>query len=86
MEQKAVDAPEKMGGGMMVVMMMMLDTFKRHLTSEIKATGSSIITDLVVVPKVMASQLKLLHDVVNKLCKDHRKQLYVVCFDSSWKV
>jgi hypothetical protein len=56
--------------------MLVLDAFKRHLTPEIKATGSSMNVDLVVIPGGMTSELQVLDDVVNKLFRDHLKQLY----------
>jgi len=57
------------------LMFVMLDACRRCLTPWIKATVSSIITDFVIAPEVMASQLQLWHVVVNKLYKDHQKQL-----------
>jgi hypothetical protein len=58
--------------------MLVLDAFKGHLTPDVKATitGGSINTDLVVIPRGMISQLQVLDVVVNKLFKDHLKQLY----------
>jgi hypothetical protein len=60
--------------------MLVLDALKGHLMPDIKATitGSSINMDTVVIPGVggMTSQLQVLNVVVNKLFKDHVKQLY----------
>jgi hypothetical protein len=55
--------------------MLVLDAFKGHLIPEVKATitGSSINTDLVVIPGSMTSELQVLD--VNKPFKDHLKQL-----------
>jgi hypothetical protein len=57
---------------------LVLDAFKGHLTPAVKATiaGGCINTDLVVIPSGMTSQLHVLDVVVNKLFKDHLKQLY----------
>ena len=56
-------------------MIVTLDACRRCLTPGINATVSSIITGLAFAPEVMASQLQLWHVVVNKLYKDHQKQL-----------
>jgi hypothetical protein len=58
--------------------MLVLDAFKGHLTPEAKATitGSSMNTDVVVIPGGMTSQLQVLDVVVNRPFKDHQKQLY----------
>jgi hypothetical protein len=57
--------------------MAVLDVFKGHLVPEIKAaiTGSSMNTDIVVIPEGMTSQLQVLDVMVNKPFKDHQKQL-----------
>jgi hypothetical protein len=57
--------------------MLVLDAFKGHLTPEANATitGRSMNTD-VVIPGGMTSQLQVLDAVVNKLFKEHLKQLY----------
>jgi len=57
--------------------MLVMDVFKGHLTPEIEATvtGSSMNTDLVVIPGGMTLQLQVLDVVVNKPFKDHLKQL-----------
>jgi hypothetical protein len=56
--------------------MLVLHAFMRHLTPEIQAitTGSSINTDLIVVPGRMTRQLNVLDVAVNRLFKDHLKQ------------
>jgi hypothetical protein len=48
----------------------------RHLTPEIQATitGSSINTDLIVIPGWMTKQLQELDVAVNRVFKDHLKQ------------
>jgi len=58
--------------------MLVMDVFKGHLTPEIEATitGSSMNTDLVIIPGGVTVQLQVLDVVVNKLFKDHLKQLY----------
>jgi hypothetical protein len=72
-QQKARSATTKWG-------MLVLNAFKGNLTPEIKATvtGSSINTDIVVIPEGMTSQLQMLDVVVNKPLKDHLKLLYSV--------
>jgi len=58
--------------------MLVIDVFKGHLTPEIEATitGSSMNTNLVVIPGGMTLQLQVLDVMVNKPFKDHLKQLY----------
>jgi hypothetical protein len=61
MSQDALDITGSVGFG----------SFKGHLTPEIKATISSITTDLVVTPEWMASKQHALDTVVTKSFKDH---------------
>ena len=58
--------------------MLVMDVCNGHLTPEIEATltGSSMNTDLVIIPGGMTLQLQVLDVVVNKPFKDHIKQLY----------
>jgi hypothetical protein len=58
--------------------MLVMDVFNGHLTPETEATltGSSMNTDLVIIPGGVTLQLQVLDVVVNKPFKDHIKQLY----------
>ena len=56
--------------------MLVLDSFKGHLTQEVKEEVKKANTDLVVIPGGMSSQLQVLDVVVNKPFKDHLRQLY----------
>lgn len=56
--------------------MLVLDSFKGHLTADVKEEITKNNTDLVVIPGGMTSQLQVLDVVVNKPFKDHLRQLY----------
>lgn len=56
----------------------MLNTFKGHLTPEVKFVIHSVNTEPIIIPGDMTSQLQVV-DVVNKLFKDNLKQMYSEC-------
>jgi hypothetical protein len=55
--------------------MLVLDSFKEHLTQQVKEELRKANTDLVI-PGGMTSQLQVLDVVINKAFKDHLRQLY----------
>jgi hypothetical protein len=56
--------------------MFVSDTFKGHLTHEVKKEMRKANTDLVVIPGTTTSQLQVLHVVINNPFKDDLWQLY----------
>jgi hypothetical protein len=56
--------------------MHVLDTFKGHLTLEVKSVIHAMNSSLVVIPRMMTSDLKILDVVVKKPFKDYLKQLF----------
>jgi hypothetical protein len=55
--------------------MLVLDSFKKHLTQQVKEEMRKANTDLIMIPGGMTSQLQVLDVVVNKPFKDHLRQL-----------
>jgi hypothetical protein len=56
--------------------MLVLDSFKGHLTQQVKEEMRKANTDLIVIHCGMTSQLQVLDVVVNKPFKDHLRHLY----------
>jgi hypothetical protein len=56
--------------------MLVLDSFKGHLTQQVKEEMRKANTDLIVIPDGMKSQLQVLDVVVSRPFKDHLRQLY----------
>lgn len=56
--------------------MLVLDSFRGHVTAEVKASLQKEKTDLVIIPGGMTSQLQVLDVAVNKPFKDKMRALY----------